>query len=116
MYPAQHKANHSNFSAQSLKILGGSAPKPIDRALLQAAARLYTTLHLTAGKVGAPGMWRQNVEETIAFAWEAFVGLRTTFPENGEFSSTPTRFWPIERTFQMLVEINITSCNPMMTH
>jgi hypothetical protein len=83
-YPAQHKTNCSNFSALSLKFLSGSAPKPMDRTLMQAAARLYTALHLTAGKVGAPGMWRQNVEETIAFAWEALIWLRTTFPENGE--------------------------------
>ena len=85
IYPAQHKTNNPNLSVLSLKFLGGSSPRPIDETTLQAAARLYTVLYNTAGKVGAISTWRQNVEEVITYAWGAFIGLRTTFPEHGEY-------------------------------
>lgn len=55
--------------------------------MLQAASRLYAVIPLTGGKVGAVNLWRKSLEETLAFGWEAFYSLRTTFPLPGTMSN-----------------------------
>ena len=49
-----------------------------------ACSKLYAVLPLTGGKVNAPNLWRKSLEDTIAFAWGAFLQLRTTYPNRGK--------------------------------
>ena len=83
LFPTLHRASHPALATLSLKFLNGSAPHPTSRALLEAATRLYTNLHFTGGKVGAPNLWRRTVDETLASAWTTFFALRTTFQNEG---------------------------------
>jgi len=48
---------------------------------VKSASKLYSVLHYTGGKVGAANMWRKAVDDTLFEAWNAFHGLRTTFPD-----------------------------------
>ncbi|KAI0033323.1 rRNA processing/ribosome biogenesis-domain-containing protein [Vararia minispora EC-137] len=82
-YPTALKSLHAQLHALSFRRLNGSAPLPSDQVLLEAAAKLYSALPLTGGKVGAAAAWRKEVDETVAFAWAAFASLRTTFPAHG---------------------------------
>ncbi|KAI0320268.1 rRNA processing/ribosome biogenesis-domain-containing protein [Amylostereum chailletii] len=82
LYPTLHKALQGQLSNLCLRELNGSSPKPTDTPILQAASKLYSVLPTTGGKVGAAGLWRKSVDETLAFGWEAFVGLRTTFSQD----------------------------------
>jgi hypothetical protein len=83
LYPSLHRAQHAGLQSLSLKFLNGAVHSSTDPGLLEAASRLYSVLHFTGGKVGAVNLWRKSVDETLTFAWSAFLSLRTTFPNEG---------------------------------
>lgn len=87
LYPTLHRAMLQSMSSVSLRYLNGSTPKPMSPSLLQAASSLYAVLHHTGGKVGAINQWRKSLDDTLAFAWGAFLGLRTTFKTSGKLLS-----------------------------
>lgn len=35
--------------------------------------------------MGATNLWRKSLDETLAFGWDAFFALRTTFRDGGSF-------------------------------
>ncbi|KAI0832574.1 rRNA processing/ribosome biogenesis-domain-containing protein [Trametes gibbosa] len=80
LYPSLCRPLHTALSNAALRHLNGSTPTPTPTALVDACSRLYSTLPLTGGKVGAAGLWRKSLDDTIAFAWGAFLQLRTTYP------------------------------------
>ncbi|PPR04067.1 hypothetical protein CVT24_010642 [Panaeolus cyanescens] len=80
VYPSAHRASYPSLNAFALRYLSGFSPGPTPTALLHAAASLYAALHLTGGKVGGAGLWRKALDDTLAFTWTAFLGLRSTFP------------------------------------
>ncbi|KAF8969481.1 rRNA processing/ribosome biogenesis-domain-containing protein [Flammula alnicola] len=80
LYPTTHRASSAALSAFALRYLNGSVTGLTNQKLTQAASQLYAVLPLTGGKVGAVNLWRKSLEETLAFGWEAFYSLRTTFP------------------------------------
>ncbi|KAH9850732.1 rRNA processing/ribosome biogenesis-domain-containing protein [Lenzites betulinus] len=80
LYPSLCRPLHTTLSNVALRHLNGSTPTLTPVALVEACSRLYATLPLTGGKVGAAGLWRKSVDDTIAFAWGAFLQLRTTYP------------------------------------
>jgi len=79
-YPTTHRGSHNQIEAFTLRHINGSAPTPTNSEIIQAAARLYATLPLTGGKVGSVTVWRKLVDDTLAFGWDSFYSLRTTFP------------------------------------
>ncbi|KAI0750951.1 rRNA processing/ribosome biogenesis-domain-containing protein [Daedaleopsis nitida] len=83
LYPSLCRPLHGSLSNIALRSLNGSAPTPTSRELLEASSKLYATLSLTGGKVNAPNLWRKSLDDTIAFAWGAFLQLRTTYPTQG---------------------------------
>ena len=87
LYPTLHRSLQSQLSGIALRYLNGSAPKPMSQPLLESASRLYSTLPHTGGKVGAANNWRKSVDDTLAFAWGAFLGLTDTFKSTSSFSS-----------------------------
>lgn len=91
IYPNAHRATFGNLSALALSFLNGSYPIQTAAPVMEAAARLYSILHLTGGKVGAASLWRKALDDTLAFGWEAFFGLRTTFPGDCEFRNSHLR-------------------------
>ncbi|KAH9939977.1 rRNA processing/ribosome biogenesis-domain-containing protein [Amylocystis lapponica] len=98
LYPTLHRSLHPSLSALALRFLNGSAPKPTSEPLLAAASQLYTVLHVTGGKVGAANMWRRSFDETLGFAWAAFLNLRSTSPVSGSAPASvsgPSREDPI---------------------
>jgi hypothetical protein len=84
LYPNLHRPSYAALSALPLRFLSGNAPIPINKTLLEAASRLYATLHFTGGKVGAANLWRKALDETLGFIWSAFFALRSTFPTEGQ--------------------------------
>ncbi|KAF6762174.1 rRNA processing/ribosome biogenesis-domain-containing protein [Ephemerocybe angulata] len=80
IYPNAHRATFGHLSGLALSFLNGSYPRPTSTPLLEAAARLYSILHLTGGKVGAANLWRKALDDNLAFGWEALNSVRTTFP------------------------------------
>ncbi|KDR83920.1 hypothetical protein GALMADRAFT_54559 [Galerina marginata CBS 339.88] len=80
LYPTTHRPTSAALFAFCLRRLNGSVISPTNEGILEAASRLYAVLPLTGGKVGAVNLWRKSVDETLAFGWEAFHCLRTTFP------------------------------------
>ncbi|KAJ3551411.1 hypothetical protein NM688_g4721 [Phlebia brevispora] len=89
LYPTLHRTLLPSMSSMSLRFLNGSAPKPMSPELSQAASKVYAVLHHTGGKVGAANQWRKSLDDTLAFAWGAFLGLRTTFKNTGYEHPTP---------------------------
>jgi len=87
-----------------MRFLNGSSPTIIGDSVLESASRLYSVLHFTSGKVGASSLWRKSVDETLTFAWGAFLALRTTFPSQGwrADSVIPTA------VIDFLTQVNIT--------
>ena len=83
LYPTTHRATSTTLSAFILRYLNGSPTGFTNAAILSAASQLYAVLPLTGGKVGATNLWRKSLDETLAFGWEAFHCLRTTFPIEG---------------------------------
>ncbi|KZT13037.1 uncharacterized protein LAESUDRAFT_754063 [Laetiporus sulphureus 93-53] len=89
LYPTLHRSLHASLSSLALKHLNGSTPNPTPVALVEAASKLYSTLHVTGGKVGATSLWRKSLDETLSFAWGAFFNLRRTFPSAGNSQVIP---------------------------
>jgi hypothetical protein len=83
-YPTALKSLHAQLSPLCLRHLSGAATVQTEDALLRATSGLYVALPLMGGKVGAATAWRKQVDETVAFAREAYASLRTTFPVQGE--------------------------------
>lgn len=97
LYPSLHRALQQQISALTLKCLNGSTPRPTSSDLLEAASSLYSVLHLTGGKVGGTSYWRKSLEDTLAFAWDAFHRLRSTFSESqsGPSNEDPLIYVPL---------------------
>lgn len=89
IYPNAHRATFSNLSTLALSFLNGGYPRPTPAPVMEAAARLYSILHLTGGKVGAANLWRKALDDNLAFGWEAFHAVRTTFPTEGRNQAPP---------------------------
>ncbi|KAF5390544.1 hypothetical protein D9757_002613 [Collybiopsis confluens] len=84
LYPNIHRTSYPALFAIISRTL--AQPVHLDRELVKFTSQLHATLHLTAGKVGAANMWRKSLDESIAFAWTAFTGVRSTCPdEDGRF-------------------------------
>ncbi|KAL1944305.1 hypothetical protein VTO73DRAFT_3490 [Trametes versicolor] len=80
LYPSLCRPLQTALSNVALSHLNGSAPNPTPVAMVEASSRLYSVLPLTGGKVGAAALWRKSLDDTVAFAWGAFLQLRTTYP------------------------------------
>ncbi|KAJ3892096.1 rRNA processing/ribosome biogenesis-domain-containing protein [Lentinula edodes] len=86
LYPNIHRASHASLLSIVSRIFSQSAPNHISQELVEPACLLYSVLHYTGGKVGAANLWRKSLDDSISSAWTAFMGVRTTFPdENGRF-------------------------------
>lgn len=85
LYPSLCRPLQTALSNVALSHLNGSAPNPTQVAMVEASSRLYSVLPLTGGKVGAAALWRKSLDDTVAFAWGAFLQLRTTYPNQGVF-------------------------------
>ncbi|KAH9899725.1 rRNA processing/ribosome biogenesis-domain-containing protein, partial [Cubamyces lactineus] len=82
LYPSLCRPLHTALSNVALRHLNGSAPNPTSSAMLEACSSLYSVLPHTGGKVGAAGLWRKAMDDTVAFAWGAFLQLRTTYSDS----------------------------------
>lgn len=89
VYPNAHRPTFSSLSTLALSFLNGGYPRATPTPLVEAASRLYSILHLTGGKVGAANLWRKALEDNMAFGWEAFHAVRTTFPNEGRNNQAP---------------------------
>ncbi|KAI0720268.1 rRNA processing/ribosome biogenesis-domain-containing protein [Cerioporus squamosus] len=83
LYPSLCRPLHGSLSTVALRHLNGSSPTPAPSECVEACSRLYAVLPLTGGKVNAPNLWRKSLDDTVAFAWGAFLQLRTTSPDGG---------------------------------
>ena len=92
-FPTLHRTLHGSLSSLALQNLNGSAPRPVDEALLQASSRLYSVLHHIGGKVGAAQQWRKFVDDTLQFAWTAVSNLRTTYPSLSRWLHLISVYW-----------------------
>lgn len=101
LYPTLHRQLHVPLSTVTLKLLDGSAfSTPI--RIVNSACRLHACLHATGGKVGASGLWRKSLDETIGFCVTALSSLRTTTLANGEQLRSPCQHIskpPLNRTY-----------------
>ncbi|KAL1760148.1 rRNA processing/ribosome biogenesis-domain-containing protein [Schizophyllum commune] len=79
LYPTLLRPSSATLNKLALNLLSGQYPSPTPPKILEAASRLYCCLHLTGGKVGAATAWRKTLDDTLAFGWSAFRGLRSTF-------------------------------------
>jgi len=84
IYPNAHRPAFANLNSLALGFLNGSYPRPNPTPVMEAASRLFSILHLTGGKVGAATLWRKALDDTLAFGWDAYAAVRTTFPMEGE--------------------------------
>lgn len=87
-------------------------------SLLESASRLYGVLHHTGGKVGAANNWRKSLDDTLAFGWGAFLGLRTTFNRSGkETYRKDIRGYSISITgyAQSIPQASTSTEDPLMT-
>ena len=83
LYPSLCRPLYAQLSQVALRSLNGSTPTPVPSELVAASSRLYAELPLTGGKVNAPTLWRKCLDDTVAFAWGAFLQVRTTYPDRG---------------------------------
>lgn len=83
LYPTAHRVASTQLMNFTLHYLNGSPTTQGNVEVVNKAAELYATLPLTGGKVGGVNLWRKSLEETLVFAWDAFLALRTTFPAQG---------------------------------
>ncbi|CDO76547.1 hypothetical protein BN946_scf184982.g6 [Trametes cinnabarina] len=81
LYPSLCRPLHGALSHVALRYLNGSTPTPTATAMVEASSHLYSVLPLTGGKVGAAGLWRKAIDDTVAFVWGAFLQLRTTYDD-----------------------------------
>ncbi|KIK04644.1 hypothetical protein K443DRAFT_675661 [Laccaria amethystina LaAM-08-1] len=89
LYPTTSRASYPALSNLTLQFLNGSASSPTNITLLESASQLYAILHLTGGKVGATNLWRKSLDETLAFGWDGFFALRTTFRDGAASAMNP---------------------------
>ncbi|KAI0352983.1 hypothetical protein OH77DRAFT_1427754 [Trametes cingulata] len=82
LYPSLCRPLHTALSNVALRHLNGSAPNPTPSSLVIACSHLYSVLPLTGGKVGAAGLWRKSLDDTVAFAWGAFLQVRSTYSDH----------------------------------
>ncbi|KIM46351.1 hypothetical protein M413DRAFT_441439 [Hebeloma cylindrosporum] len=80
IYPTTHRTCSNALTALSLTYLNGSPSGRTNEDLMNAASQLFAALPVIGGKVGAVNLWRKSLDETLAFGWDAFLSLRTTFP------------------------------------
>jgi len=83
IYPTTHRTCSSALTTLALGYLNGSPSGRTNQDLMNAASQLFAALPMIGGKVGACNFWRKSLDETLAFGWEAFLSLRTTFPTEG---------------------------------
>lgn len=81
LYPTLHKPMQQSFASLSLKNLNGSVP-PVDKSIVETSSLLYCSLPLTGGKVGATGLWRKSVDETLSLSWDCLRILRPSRPRS----------------------------------
>ncbi|KAL1708625.1 rRNA processing/ribosome biogenesis-domain-containing protein [Schizophyllum commune] len=79
LYPTLLRPSSATLNKLALNLLSGQYPSPTPPKILEAASSLYCCIHLTGGKVGAATAWRRTLDDTLAFGWSAFHGLRSTF-------------------------------------
>ncbi|TFK28886.1 hypothetical protein FA15DRAFT_753263 [Coprinopsis marcescibilis] len=101
IYPNAHRATFANLSSLALGFLNGCHPCPTDPRILRSASDLYSSLHLTGGKVGAAAIWRKSMDDTLAFGWNAYFALRTTFP------SSSTQPPPVQEDPAISIPLNL---------
>ena len=87
LYPTAHRASSANITAFCLRYLSDSSSSWNNIDIMNAASELYSVLHVTGGKVGSINLWRKSVDQTLAFGWDAFLLLRTTFNHKGGVES-----------------------------
>ncbi|KAJ3813902.1 rRNA processing/ribosome biogenesis-domain-containing protein [Lentinula aff. lateritia] len=93
LYPNIHRAFHASLLSIVSRIFSQSAPNHISQQLVEPACLLYSVLHYTGGKVGAANLWRKSLDDSISSAWTAFIGVRTTFPdENGKIRAPALKY------------------------
>jgi hypothetical protein len=83
IYPTTHRTCSNALTTFSLGYLNGTPSGRTNQDLMNAASQLFAALPMIGGKVGAVNLWRKSLDETLAFGWEAFLSLRTTFPTEG---------------------------------
>ena len=83
-YASAHRASATTLNDFALRYLSGSACSPTNNQIALAASKLYAILPVTAGKVGSVTSWRKSLDETLSFAWNAYLCLRTTSPIESE--------------------------------
>ncbi|KAL7282519.1 hypothetical protein ACG7TL_003990 [Trametes sanguinea] len=81
LYPSLCRPLLGPLSNVALRYLNGSTPTPMSTSMVEACSKLYCVLPLTGGKVGAAGLWRKALDDTLAFVWGAFLQLRTTYDD-----------------------------------
>jgi len=86
-YPTTHRTCSNALTTLALGYLNGTPSGRTNQDLMNAASKLFAALSMIGGKVGAVNLWRKSLEETLAFGWEAFLCLRTTFPIEGALST-----------------------------
>ena len=84
LYPTTHRVSSTNLKTFCLRYLNDTPAYCINMDVINAISDLHSVLHLTGGKVGSVNLWRRSVDETLAFGWDAFMSLRTTFASHGE--------------------------------
>ena len=86
-FPSSLRSMADSLSSICLKILDGSE-KSTPWAIVTAASRLYTSLHVTGGKVGGSALWRKGVDETVAFVRRSLNELRTSYMDGAKAASS----------------------------
>ncbi|TFY51360.1 hypothetical protein EVG20_g11035 [Dentipellis fragilis] len=108
LYPTLLRPIQASLSSFCLRQLNGSAAPPTDPATLTSVSRLYAALPVTGGKVGAANLWRSAVDDTLNFAWDAFAGVRTTFPvEERLYAAQPRQGQTANEEALVAVPLNV---------
>ncbi|KAF9534746.1 rRNA processing/ribosome biogenesis-domain-containing protein [Crepidotus variabilis] len=103
LYPTAHRVASTQLMNFTLHYLNGSPTTQGNVEVVNKAAELYATLPLTGGKVGGVNLWRKSLEETLVFAWDAFLALRTTFPAQERQPQSP----PPGTDPQLHIQLNV---------
>lgn len=102
LYPTLHRPLQQSLSQLALRHLSGNSNGRSDHGILRSSSRLLVALHYTGGKVGAPKLWRQSLDENLKFCWNAFHEVTTTIPYQAKrqeirprSEADPTTFIPL---------------------
>lgn len=79
LYPSLLRPVQNPIHKLSLNHLSGAFPSTTSSPLIEAAARLQATLHLTAGKAGGANAWRKTMDGALGTAEHCLYTLRSTF-------------------------------------